>query len=79
MRTDFDLAAAFQALLEGELNRFDATWKPGADGMRGHGVGGYPGPFDTGKRIEGLQEAKRKPVPRFFTPEPSAMDLILHK
>jgi len=48
MRMDFDLAAAFQALLESELNRFDANWKPG----------GYPGPFGTGRKIAGLKDAE---------------------
>jgi phosphoribosylamine---glycine ligase len=58
MRMDFDLAAAFQALLAGELNRFDAVWRPGASACIVMTSGGYPGPFETGKKIEGLAEAE---------------------
>jgi phosphoribosylamine--glycine ligase len=66
MRMDFDLAAAFQALLEGELNRFDATWKPGASACVVMASGGYPGPFETGKKIEGLQEAEARSGAKVF-------------
>jgi phosphoribosylamine--glycine ligase len=58
MRMDFDLAAAFQALLEGELNRFDAIWKPGASACVVMASGGYPGSFETGKKIDGLEQAE---------------------
>ncbi|MGB6431465.1 MAG: phosphoribosylamine--glycine ligase [Candidatus Acidiferrales bacterium] len=58
MRMDFDLAAAFQALLAGELDRFDAVWKPGASACIVMASGGYPGAFESGKRIEGLAEAE---------------------
>jgi phosphoribosylamine---glycine ligase len=66
MRMDFDLAAAFQALLEGELNRFDAIWKPGASACVVMSSGGYPGRFETGKKIEGLQEAEARSSAKVF-------------
>jgi phosphoribosylamine--glycine ligase len=66
MRMDFDLAAAFQALLEGELNRFDAIWKPGASACVVMASGGYPGAFETGKKIEGLQEAEARSGAKVF-------------
>jgi phosphoribosylamine---glycine ligase len=58
MRMDFDLAAAFEALLAGDLGRFDARWKPGASACVVMASGGYPGPFETGKQISGIAEAE---------------------
>jgi len=58
MRMDFDLAAAFQSLLHGELSRFSARWKPGASACVVMASGGYPGPFEAGKEIEGIPEAE---------------------
>ncbi|MGB6199159.1 MAG: phosphoribosylamine--glycine ligase [Candidatus Acidiferrales bacterium] len=55
MRMDFDLGAAFKALCEGDLGRFQAKWKPGASACVVMASGGYPGPFETGKVIEGLE------------------------
>lgn len=66
MRMDFDLAAAFEALLAGELNRFHATWKSGASACVVMASGGYPGPFETGKRIEGLAEAEAQGGAKVF-------------
>jgi phosphoribosylamine--glycine ligase len=66
MRMDFDLAAAFQALCEGELNRFDAPWKPGASACVVMVSGGYPGPFESGKEIDGIADAELKTGAKVF-------------
>jgi phosphoribosylamine---glycine ligase len=58
MRMDFDLAAAFQALLDGKLGGFRAGWKAGASACVVMASGGYPGALETGKKIEGLAEAE---------------------
>jgi phosphoribosylamine---glycine ligase len=66
MRMDFDLAAAFQALLEGDLGRFDARWKQGASACVVMASGGYPGPFETGKKIDGIAEAEAQTGAKVF-------------
>jgi len=66
MRMDFDLAAAFQALCEGELNRFHARWKAGASACVVMASGGYPGPFEVGKKIEGIAEAESSSGAKVF-------------
>jgi phosphoribosylamine--glycine ligase len=66
MRMDFDLAAAFQALCEGELNRFHARWKAGASACVVMASGGYPGPFEVGKKIEGIAEAESNSGAKVF-------------
>ena len=66
MRMDFDLAAAFQALLSGELGRFRARWKPGASACVVMASGGYPGPFEAGKKIEGIAEAEGQTGAKVF-------------
>jgi phosphoribosylamine--glycine ligase len=57
MRMDFDLAAAFEAVALRKLNRFKASWKPGASVCVVMASAGYPGTIETGKKITGLQEA----------------------
>jgi phosphoribosylamine--glycine ligase len=57
MRMDFDLAAAFEAVALRKLDRFKASWKPGASVCVVMASAGYPGAIETGKKITGLQEA----------------------
>jgi phosphoribosylamine---glycine ligase len=66
MRMDFDLAAAFQALCEGQLNRFLAPWKSGASACVVMASGGYPGPFESGKKIEGIADADSQTGAKVF-------------
>jgi phosphoribosylamine--glycine ligase len=66
MRMDFDLAAAFQALCEEELKRFDAPWKAGASACVVMASGGYPGPFEVGKKIEGIDDAESESGAKVF-------------
>ena len=61
MRMDFDLAAALDAAASRKLDAFKPAWKPGASVCVVMTSGGYPGPYETGKRIEGLAEASALP------------------
>src|SRR5258708_4931013 len=66
MRMDFDLAAALDAVASRKLTTFKPAWKHGASACVVMTSGGYPGPFDTGKRIEGLAEASALPDVAIF-------------
>jgi phosphoribosylamine--glycine ligase len=61
MRMDFDLAAALDAAASRNLDTFKPAWKSGASVCVVMTSGGYPGPYETGKTIEGLAEAKALP------------------
>jgi phosphoribosylamine---glycine ligase len=61
MRMDFDLAAAFDAAASKKLDTVKDVWKPGASVCVVMTSGGYPGPYETGKRIEGLAQANALP------------------
>jgi len=60
-RMDFDLAEALAATAGGSLGRINARWKQGASVCVVMASGGYPGDFQTGKRVEGLAEASAVP------------------
>jgi len=60
-RMDFDLAEALAATAGGSLGRINSRWKQGASVCVVMASGGYPGDFQTGKRIEGLAEASAVP------------------
>jgi phosphoribosylamine---glycine ligase len=60
-RMDFDLADALLATTEERLDRFDAKWKPGASICVVMASGGYPGGYETGKQILGLEEVAKIP------------------
>jgi phosphoribosylamine--glycine ligase len=66
MRMDFDLAVALDAVASRKLETFRPAWKPGASVCVVMTSGGYPGPYETGKRIEGLAEAKALPDVALF-------------
>jgi len=58
-RMDFDLAEVLQDVAAGRLNGSKLRWKPGASACVVLASGGYPGRFETGKKIEGLTGAKQ--------------------
>ena len=60
-RMEFDLAMALEAAATRKLGSFKSAWKPGASVCVVMASGGYPGKFDTGKKIEGLDEARALP------------------
>ncbi len=61
MRMDFDLAVALDAVASRTLSTFKPAWKPGASVCVAMTSGGYPGAYETGKKIEGLDEANALP------------------
>jgi phosphoribosylamine---glycine ligase len=56
-RMDFDLAEVLQDVAAGSLKAPKLHWKPGASACVVLVSGGYPGKFETGKRIDGLTSA----------------------
>ena len=54
---DSDLMEIFAACREGELNKMDIRWKPGAACCLVLASGGYPGSYQKGYPITGLDEA----------------------
>jgi len=58
-RMDFDLADVLQNVAEGNLSASKLRWKPGASACVVLSSGGYPGKFETGKRIDGLTSVGR--------------------
>jgi phosphoribosylamine--glycine ligase len=65
-RMDFDLAAALAAIAEGRLSKVLPRWKDGASVCVVMASGGYPGSFETGKPIQGLQEVGAIPGVEVF-------------
>ncbi|HVA95250.1 MAG TPA: phosphoribosylamine--glycine ligase [Candidatus Dormibacteraeota bacterium] len=61
MRMDFDLAVALDAVASRTLHTFKPAWKSGASVCVVMASGGYPGSYETGKRIEGLADAAALP------------------
>ena len=54
---DSDLMEIFAACREGQLNKMDIRWKPGAACCLVLASGGYPGSYQKGYPITGLEEA----------------------
>jgi phosphoribosylamine--glycine ligase len=60
-RMNFELAEALADVAAGKLTPDKLRWKEGASACVVMASGGYPGRFETGKRIEGLEEAAKVP------------------
>jgi phosphoribosylamine--glycine ligase len=60
-RMDFDLAEAMAATADGCLDKVRIAWKPGASLCVVMASGGYPGKFETGCEITGLEQAAAVP------------------
>ena len=58
LRADFDLAEALKNASAGKLDRAKLNWRAGASVGVVMASKGYPGSFDKGKRINGLEEAE---------------------
>jgi phosphoribosylamine--glycine ligase len=59
MRLDSDFAEALQASIEGRVSDGDFRWSPDASVCVVMSSGGYPGSFEAGKKIIGLDQAGR--------------------
>jgi phosphoribosylamine--glycine ligase len=57
MRLESDLVDALQASIEGRLSDGDFRWSKDASVCVVMSSGGYPGTFEVGKRIDGLDDA----------------------
>jgi len=60
-RVDFDLAEVLADTAAGRLNPEKMNWKPGASACIVMASGGYPGKFETGREIHGLDQAAELP------------------
>jgi phosphoribosylamine--glycine ligase len=59
MRLDSDLVDAFEASVKGRISEGDFKWSPDPAVTVVMASGGYPGAYEAGKRIHGLEEASR--------------------
>src|SRR5438067_5974765 len=59
MRMESDLAEALEASIEGRVSEGDFRWSSDASVCVVMASGGYPGTYDVGKKIAGLEEADR--------------------
>jgi phosphoribosylamine--glycine ligase len=66
MRLDSDLLEALEACVEGRLSDTEFRWKPGASACVIASSGGYPGSFQTGFEITGLDEVAKMPEVQVF-------------
>jgi phosphoribosylamine---glycine ligase len=60
-RMDFDFAEVLADVAAGRLDAKKLKWRPGASVCLVLASGGYPGKFETGKRIDGLANAGHVP------------------
>ena len=58
-RLENDLVELLEACVEGTLNRIELKWRPGASICVVMASGGYPGSYQKGCPIDGLEEAAR--------------------
>jgi phosphoribosylamine--glycine ligase len=57
MRLESDLVEALEASIEGRVSEGDFRWSPDASVCVVVSSGGYPGTFEVGKKILGLEDA----------------------
>jgi phosphoribosylamine--glycine ligase len=66
MRLDSDLVEALEACVDGRLSDTEMRWNPGASACVIASSGGYPGKYETGFPIGGLEVAARVPGVQVF-------------
>lgn len=59
MRLESDLVDALEASIEGRVSEGDFRWSPDASVCVVMASGGYPGTFEAGKKIIGLEDAEK--------------------
>jgi len=59
MRLESDLVEALEASIEGRVSEGDCRWSADASVCVVMASGGYPGTFEVGKKISGLDEAEK--------------------
>jgi phosphoribosylamine---glycine ligase len=60
MRLESDLLEALEAAIEGRVSEGDFRWSADASVCVVMASGGYPGTFEAGKKIMGLEEAGKR-------------------
>ena len=66
MRLESDLVEALEACVEGRLSETEFRWKPGASACVIASSGGYPGSYQTGFEIAGLDDVAKVPGVQVF-------------
>jgi phosphoribosylamine--glycine ligase len=66
MRLDSDLVEAMEACVDGRLSDTELRWNPGASACIIASSSGYPGKYETGFPITGLEAAARIPGVQVF-------------
>jgi phosphoribosylamine--glycine ligase len=66
MRLESDLLEAIEAVVEGRSSDGDFRWSPDASACVVMASGGYPGAFEAGKKISGLEAAAQREGVKVF-------------
>lgn len=66
MRLESDLLEALEACVDGRLSNTEFKWRPGASACVIASSGGYPGSYQTGFEITGLDEVAKMPEVQVF-------------
>jgi phosphoribosylamine--glycine ligase len=66
MRLESDLVEAIEASIQGRTSEGDFRWSPDASVCVVMSSGGYPGTFEAGKRIDGLEDAAKIEAVKVF-------------
>ena len=66
MRLESDLIEAIEASIEGRISEGDFRWSSDASVCVVMASGGYPGTFDSGKKIIGLENAEKMEGVKLF-------------
>jgi phosphoribosylamine---glycine ligase len=74
MRLDSDLVEALEAAIAGRVSEGDFRWSKDATACVVMASGGYPGTFEAGKKISGLDEVDRMEQVKVFHAGTSARD-----
>jgi len=77
LRMESDLLEALEACVDGRLAEKELRWKPGASACVIASSGGYPGSYQTGFEISGLDEAGMLPGMQVFHSGTALVDGIL--
>ena len=78
MRLESDLLDALEASIDGRTSEGDFKWSPDASVCVVMSSGGYPGTFEQGKRIDGLEDAGAVPGVKVFHAGTSKRDGVFY-
>jgi len=74
MRLESDLLEAMEATIEGRVSDGDFRWSPDATVCVVMASGGYPGTFEAGKKISGLEDTAKVEGVKVFHAGTTALD-----